>query len=157
MKERPDAKFLIVGKGPLRGVLEKRVKDAGVEASFRFLGFLPLKDLQSIYRSATVCVVPSHYEGQPTTLLEAMSSGAPIVGTSIPSISEELTHDVDGILAPSKSPELLADAVIGLMNDGEKRAEIGQNARRTIEKAFTWDIVAARFENSYGKIKPDLE
>ena len=86
-----------------------------------------------------------------------MSSGAPIVGTSIPSISEVLTHDVDGILAPSKSPELLADAVIGLMNDGEKRAEIGQNARRTIEKAFTWDIVADRFENSYGKIKPELE
>ena len=157
LKERPDAKFLIVGKGPLRGLLEKRVKDAGVETSFQFLGFLPLKDLQSIYRSAAVCVVPSHYEGQPTTLLEAMSSGAPIVGTNIPSISGVLTHDVDGILAQSKSPELLANAIIGLMNDGEKRAEIGQNARRTVEKAFTWDIVTDRIENSYGKINPELE
>ena len=43
------------------------------------------------------------------------------------------------------------------MNDGEKRAEIGQNARRTVEKAFTWDIVTDRIENSYGKINPELE
>jgi glycosyltransferase involved in cell wall biosynthesis len=100
----PGVTLAIVGDGPLRGELEAAVRARGVDA--RFLGTRPHAELPVLLNRSAAFVLPSHYEGNPKALVEAMACGVPVVGTRVPGIREILAHRETGYLCGTSAGEI---------------------------------------------------
>lgn len=149
LKEHPNISFIITGKGLLIDKLKKRVEELGFSNNFKFVGFVSKEQLIQLYQEATVYALPSHYEGLPTVLLEAMACGCPVAATAVSGNLDVLTHGKDGLMVPPKSPEKIADAIISLLQDENLRRNLGRNARKTIENRYTWRIITDRYIENY--------
>jgi glycosyltransferase involved in cell wall biosynthesis len=137
----------IVGDGELRGQLEARAAELGLEG-VEFSGGLLGADLVRAYAEADAFVMSSDKEGMPLVALEAMASSLPVVATRVPGITELL--DGVGLLADPE-PAALAAAVDRLAADPELR---GTLAGRSAEAArrYDWPSVAARVEQVYAEV-----
>lgn len=147
--EYPDLKFIITGKGELLSKLKATVEQLGLKDKFIFTGFVNSENLIRLYQNATIFVLPSHYEGLPTTLLEAMSCRLPVVATDISANVDVIENGKNGILIPPKSPQKMAEAISILLEDEELKKKLGENARKTIEQRFTWDIICNNILKCY--------
>ncbi len=152
----PDVSFVIPGKGPMFDKLQKMAKENGIRERFRFLGYVDRVRLINLYQNATIHVIPSHYEGLPTVLLEAMSCGLPVVATAVSGNLDVISHGENGILIPPKNPEKMADVISMLLNDEDMRIELGKNARETIEKRYTWDRISEKLLKCYTQVLKDI-
>jgi len=150
----PDVRFTIAGKGNLRKMLQKKLEKLGLEGNFDLPGHVDARTLVELYQKATAFVLPSHYEGLPTVLLEAMSCGSPVVATAISGNLDVISSKENGILVPARSPKILADGISMLLEDYSLRKKLGKNARRTIEERYTWNAIAEKFLECY---RPLLE
>lgn len=148
----PEINFKLTGKGPLVDKLKKIVQESGYEDRFEFLGHVEKSKLIELYQNATVFVLPSHYEGLPTTLLEAMSCGLPIVATAVSGNLDVLKSKENGILVPIKSPDKMAEAISSLLDDENLQTKLGTAARKTIEENFTWDSISDKILRCYDRI-----
>ena len=147
--EYPGASFILTGNGALRPTLEKMVQDLGLENNCSFLGFIAQDELIRHYQADTIYVLTSYYEGLPTTILEAMACGIPVVATDIPGTNDAVVDGETGILVPPKNPKALADGIIKLLGDENLREKMGEAGRKRVEKEFSWDIVCKRVLNAY--------
>jgi glycosyltransferase involved in cell wall biosynthesis len=145
----PDVNFKLTGKGPLFDKLKKIVYESGYEDRFEFLGHVEKSKLIELYQNATLFILPSHYEGLPTTLLEAMSCGLPVVATAVSGNLDVMESKKNGILVPIKSPDKMAEAVSFLLDDENLRKKIGIAARKTIEESFTWNAISNKILRCY--------
>lgn len=149
LKEYPNVKFLLAGEGPLRNLLEKKVRKMGLQRKILFLGNLPKEKIIQIYRNAYLHIIPSKSEGLPNVLLEAMSSGLPVVATAVGGNPEVISSGVNGFLVSPQAPLNMAKIVVKLLDDAKLRDKIGKNARKTIEKYYTWDRMTDRILQCY--------
>lgn len=130
----------VAGDGPLRGELEAMAKQAGLGAAF--LGALPHEEVRSLYRRAAVfclpCVVAStgDRDGLPTSVLEAMALGVPVVTTSVNGLSEAVIDGETGLIVPEHDPPALADALERVIGEADLAARLAEQARRHIERGF---------------------
>lgn len=147
-----DVKFVICGRGPFLNKLRERVRKMGLQEKIVFLGYVERKKLIQVYQNATLQAVPSHYEGMPTVLLEAMSCGLPVVATNIGGNNEVVSSGSNGFLVPPKAPRAMADAMLQLLDDDSLRERIGRAARKTIEEKYTWDRIADNIVQCYEKM-----
>ncbi len=151
-KKYQDISFLIPGKGEFSDKLQKRVKDIGLQDRFKFLGFVDKDKLIRLYQDATIFVLPSHYEGLPTVLLEAMACGCPVVATKVSGNTDVISSDENGLLVPPKSPKDMANAISLLLDNDDMRRRIGSSARRTIEERYTWNKISDKMLKCYGSL-----
>ena len=151
----PDVTFVIPGKGALLGKLQKRVEEIDLQERFKFLGYVDRERLVNLYQNATIHVIPSHYEGLPTVLLEAMACGLPVVATAVSGNLDVISSGENGILISPKKPKEMADAVSMLLDDDEMRRRLGKAARRTIEERYTWDCICDTILKCYTQILED--
>ncbi len=147
--ERKDVKFVICGRGPFLNKVQQYVHEMGLQKNVALLGYVPRATLLKTYQNATVHVIPSHYEGLPTVLLEAMSCGLPVVATDIGGNNEVISSEVNGLLVPPKCPTEMAQAVLRLLDNPELRERLGDVARKTIEDRYTWNKIADRILSCY--------
>lgn len=117
---------IIVGDGPERSrlgrVARKLVGDKIVFAGQR-------TDVAPFYSIAEIMVLPSHTEGSPNTLLEAMAAGIPTVATAVGGVTEIVTADKTALLVEKGKPGELANALTLLLADKSLRTRIGQSAK----------------------------
>jgi len=146
---RHDIKFLVVGKGELEGKLKEKIAAGGLEGKVVLLGHVDPGQLVRLYQNATIFLMPSHYEGLPTTLLEAAACGLPIVATAVSGNIEVIASGENGILVPPKSPAGMSDAISRLLEDEPLRKRLGAEARMTIESDFTWDRISEKILKCY--------
>ncbi|GAB3411270.1 glycosyltransferase family 4 protein [Haloparvum alkalitolerans] len=139
----------IVGKGPLREQLEDQLSGTGLSGDVSFLGHLPRADLVRLYQQATLFIVPSHYEGLPTVLLEAMAARTPVISTAVSGALDVIDDGENGILVPARAPEEMSEAVLRLLRDPEARKRLAARGRETVEREYTWDAVADRYLDLY--------
>jgi glycosyltransferase involved in cell wall biosynthesis len=145
----PDIFFIIPGKGILLDQLQKKVEEIGLKERFKFLGFVKRERLVQLYQNATIFVQPSHYEGLPTVLLEAMSCGLPVVATAVSGNVDVITTGENGILIPPKSPKKMADAITLLLDNDVMRKKLEKNARKTIEENYSWEVISNKYLKCY--------
>ena len=96
IKEFPEVRFVWVGNGELRECLTNKVREYGVEHQVLLIGYR--SDIPRLLKSADLFVFPTHYEGQPFALLEAMAHSLPIVASDTSAIPEVIENRVDGLL-----------------------------------------------------------
>ncbi|HUS70380.1 MAG TPA: glycosyltransferase family 4 protein [Anaerolineae bacterium] len=133
-----DVELVIVGNGPLRGRLREEANLHGL--AVRFLGNVPHRQLPEILNSAALFILPSHYEGHPKTLLEAMACGRPVIGTDVPGIRQLIQHRETGYLCGT-SPEEIRTAIRYVLGNTGLRPHMGRNAREFVVQHFALDRV----------------
>lgn len=136
----------LVGQGPERPILIALVALMRLEKVVLFEGrILPAG---RIFAESQFSVLPSHEEGLPNVVLEAMSYGLPVIATTVGGIPELIEHEVTGLLIPPHDPAALALAIERLSGDPELRVLLGSAARRAAEK-FSWMRCVEAHEDLY--------
>ena len=130
---KPAVRF--AGEGPERGVLERLTNELGLAAQVEFLGTVP--NAARLYADADIAVLPSHTEGLPNAVLEAMAAGLPVIATAVGGIPDLITNGVDGILVAPRAPVEIATAIEQICHDHALRERLGSSARRRAED-FSW-------------------
>jgi phosphatidylinositol alpha 1,6-mannosyltransferase len=131
LADLPDTRLVIVGDGPLRSRLERRLTRA------RFLGFRTGGDLSATVASLDVFVHPGEAETFCQAVQEALASGVPVVAPAAGGPMDLVRHGVNGWLFPSGRPDLLRGAVAELSADATTRAAMSRAARASVE-GRTW-------------------
>ncbi len=150
LKEFKEARFFIVGDGPLENKLKAASKKLKIDDKISFTGFR--SDIKDILASIDIFVMPSLLEGLPMILLEAMAMGKPIVATNIDGINEVVENGKTGLLVPPKAPEALSEAIVNLLIHRDQACQMGINARRVVEERFGVDIMIRKVEEVYEEL-----
>jgi glycogen(starch) synthase len=148
----PEAKFIIVGEGWLRGQLEYIARSTGHQWKLTFTGWIPDQELVALLNSADVLVVPSIYEPFGIVALEGMAAGVPVVASDVGGLAEIVEHERTGILAYSRSPESIAWAVERVISDPDHSRWMVKNAREMVQKAYSWEAIAMRTAEVYKEV-----
>jgi teichuronic acid biosynthesis glycosyltransferase TuaC len=135
--DHPDLRWVVVGDGPERPGLEAMAAELGVERRVEFTGELPPDQVR---RPATVFALPSIDEAFGVAYVEAMAAGIPAIGCRGEAGPEEIRASGGGIrLVATGDPESLAGELRRLLEDAAWRRELGEAARATVERSFTWE------------------
>lgn len=152
LSNHPKAGLLIVGDGELREELEEQVASLNLlDCSIVFAGSIANIHLPSYYASADVFISPSivaksgDMEGLPVTLMEAMSSGIPVVTTALEGTLDLIEDRESGVLVEPSNSALIAEKVSELLDSPETRKEIGLRARALIIESFSWEQIAKKY------------
>jgi glycosyltransferase involved in cell wall biosynthesis len=148
VKTVTDAKLVIIGKGPEESHLRELQKELRLEQVF-FLGRLPREEMRFIYPGSDLLVLPSLYEPFGNVLLEAMSSGLPVVGSRIGGIRDIVVHAVTGYQIDPGDSMQLAHYVTKLLVDEKLRCKMSKSARETAERKYDDMVVAQNIARIY--------
>jgi glycosyltransferase involved in cell wall biosynthesis len=153
LKNIPNAILVIVGDGNYRFMLEKLVRETGVQTHVRFVGSVPIEQLPEYFRLCDVFVNATHQQnGYDLTMAEAMACEKVVVASNIGSTPTLISHDIDGLLFKTADVQLLAAVLIEILNDKEKRARIGKAARLKINQYFNQDTMVRNTINVYDRL-----
>ena len=150
LREIPDARFILVGDGPLRPELERLAVELGEGDKIIFAGYR--SDVRDVLAALDIVVIPSVLEGFPMITLEAMAMAKPIVAAKIDGITEQITDGINGILIPPKDSSAIAQAIIRLINDRESGKKLGLAARKRVEQEFSVEKMVSETEKVYSSL-----
>jgi len=144
--------FVVVGGSAEVGEEEAdKIREAVAAAGYSdsLLGSLPQTEVRDQLGRADVFVLPSHWEGQPIAILEAMASGLPILSTTVGAIPDVVRNGVDGLLVDPHDPAALADGIRRLALDADLRRTLGASARERAEESFDTGNLRTRMADIY--------
>jgi glycogen synthase len=135
----------MVGDGPERESLHAHARRLGIEDRIRWLGWLDKPDLLAAYQRADVFVNPSHYEGMPNTVLEAMACALPVLASRIGGNTELVRHECTGLLFDLVAREQMTESLVRLAQDPRLRRSLGCSGREFVAREFSWQHVAGEY------------
>jgi glycosyltransferase involved in cell wall biosynthesis len=150
-----NAKFIISGKGQSDEMrkLMAHAEKLGVKDNIIFTGYYPDKKLPKLYQAADVFAFSTFYEHHPFAVLEALSTGLPVVTTNVGGIPETIENGKNGFLVEPFNSVQFADRVLYLLDHASEAAEMGTLARKTILEQFDWRIVVKDAIRVYDEVK----
>lgn len=140
----PTCWLAVVGDGPLLEPLRKRVTTAGLEGRVHFSGNVVHDRVPEWLQASDLFVLPSHNEGLPNVVLEAMACGLPVLATRVGGIPEAVEDERTGILVPARDTEALTRAMADLIGDGERRRRMGDEGLSRVVTRHSWSGSAER-------------
>jgi glycosyltransferase involved in cell wall biosynthesis len=133
--EVPEAVFVIAGDGILRTETERLAAELQVKDSCLFIGrCASVPDLLAV---SDICVLSSQAEGFSNSILEYMAAGRPVVATNVGGAGEAIVEGESGYLVQARDDQAMADRIIKLLRDPDRRAKMGLNGRRIVEERFS--------------------
>ena len=136
----PDARFAIVGAGPLLGYHKSLAEKLGIGESVRFLGWVDNAALPALLNAADIYVSTSFSDGTSSSLLEAMACGLPVVVTRIPGNEEWVEDGKNGLLMPPGDSAELARCTIEILRNNELRSRMSLANIRLAKAKADWKI-----------------
>jgi glycosyltransferase involved in cell wall biosynthesis len=146
----PEARFVLIGEGPLAGFVSREIASTGVED--RFLHLRGLHGAATLLGQLDVFVLASRYEGGPYAPLEAMRAGTPVVLTSVTGNRDIVGDGSAGLLVPPDNPLALAGAVVRLLRDGDLRHQVAHAARKRLRDRFDVRVTGERLGELYRSV-----
>lgn len=134
----------IVGDGPARAELESMVDNLDMTREVAFYGRAPRSAMPAIYRNADIFAFPSHAEGMPNAVLEALASGLPAIVADAEGSAELVTDGDNGFIIRRGDEHALAQSIVDLVVDSEKMANFSVAARERAVR-FTWDAAVDQY------------
>ena len=153
-------KLIIVGEGPERERVEATASSLGLSESVVFAGHA--SDVRPYYAVADVLALPSHSEGSPLVLLEAMAAGVPVVATLVGGVPEVATDGETALLAAPHDPAAFASALARLLADASLARALASKAAAHVAERFSpeararslVEIYSALVSNEAGRLGP---
>ena len=140
-------KLIVAGDGRLRHDLESRAAALGLAPHIAFLG--ARSDIAEILRALDVFAMPSLWEGLSVAMLEAMAAGLPLVISDVSGVAQAFGEEDCGIRVPPGDAAALAEAIRALALSPERRASLGEAARRRVRAEFDIEVMIARLAAVY--------
>ncbi len=141
-------RLILVGRDHgIRASLEERATEAGIADNIHFVQ--DRVDLDSLYRAADIAILPSHEEGFPNVVIEAMGAGLPVIATEVGGIPDAIEHGRTGLIVPPHQPVALGAAIMELARDPVRRGQFGRNGRSKFEAEFSLPLCADRYVRLY--------
>jgi glycosyltransferase involved in cell wall biosynthesis len=156
LEKVPTAKFIVAGATRFDKiniqdfVLSKRIRN-----SLIFTGYLSETEVPLLYAICDMFCYPSMWEGFGLTPAEAQASAKPVVAFNHCAIPEVVKNNETGILVEPKDHKKMAEAIIKLVKDMNLRKHMGNEARKRVEKLFTWDLSAKKTFEVYRNVVED--
>jgi glycosyltransferase involved in cell wall biosynthesis len=147
LRRHPTAVFLLAGEGPEEAMLRRLGREAGLGERLVFSGYVA--DTRLVYLAGDALVMPSHFEGLPMTLLEAMAMEVPVVASSLDGIAEVVADGTDGFLVKPGDCDGFVRRVCELLDDPALAARIGQSASQKISAEFSAARMCSDVERIY--------
>ena len=148
-----DARFLLVGDGPLREELQRQVEASGLADRVMFLGFRT--DMPAVFSASDLVVLASFTEGIPGALLEAMAAGKPIIATDVGGVDELFRRgDIGRLIQPGR-PDQLSGAIRELLSvEPSRLRRMGQEARAAVQQGYASQATVQRMLALYDPAEP---
>ena len=143
-------RLALIGGGPLLAECRQLLMDAGIIE----LAWLPGErgDIPGIMRGLDCFVLPSLAEGVSNTILEAMSSGLPVIATDVGGNAELVSAGVTGYIIPATNPEAMAEKIVLLANQRDIAHDMGRAGRDLVERKFSMNAMVAAYQDLYDKL-----
>lgn len=142
-------RFIVAGEGPLLEPTKQLVQSLGIMQYFDFRGNIPQKNMPAFYKEIDVVLSSSHTEGMPVALLEALSTGVPVVATDVGGVGELIRHGYNGLLTEKKDVESMISNVLFLKNNSELARTLKRNGRDVVTKNFSYSHWTQTMESLY--------
>jgi glycosyltransferase involved in cell wall biosynthesis len=152
-EEVPDLKFLIVGSGPLSDWISEQcnqlITERGIDITLR--DWVEKTDLPDLYNELKLFVLPTYYDAFPTSILEAMACGTPVLATPVGAIPDVVTNEVTGFLLESTAPERIAQRITTILKYGELE-KVADNAEGLIRQNYTKTAAIERYDKMLNEV-----
>lgn len=149
-----DAELVCAGAGDTEAAA-RHAERLGVADAVFFPGWLDAGQKRAWLRRARVFALPSHAEGQPVSLLEAMAAGVPVVATAVGGIPDVVTDGINGLLVPPRDSAALERALRRTLGDPRLAAALGAAGRETVRVHYSPERVLAQLDELYVRLGLD--
>ena len=136
--EIPDIKLILAGDGPLKEKIKQTIKKDKLQNNILVLGPVLGNDLIRLYKSSSIFVLPSVYEGQSLAVLEAWAAKIPVIASDTGDSQYLVKNGVNGYLFKSLSDDKKLAGTIKIALSGKKLNEMGTNGYNFVKKNFSW-------------------
>lgn len=150
----PGVELLLVGDGEATGELKQQAESMGFDGSITWVGRVPYWEVPAWIGAMSVCVAPfrgDRGETSPVKLFDYLACQRPVVASAIPSVVSTFTADSGVQLVRPDDPRLLADAILALLNDPDRRAVLGKQGRHFVEARFSWTAIVEQLRQWVGQ------
>jgi glycosyltransferase involved in cell wall biosynthesis len=144
--------LVLVGEGPQQGALEAQAQSLGIADAVRFIGYTAQEHTPAWYRTADVFALPSDFDNSPNVVLEAMSSGLPIVATDVGGLRDYVDPPRNGLLVPKGGRIEFAAALRTYLDDPARAAATGRTNRDDAVSGLSWSASASRMLAVYERV-----
>ncbi|MBI5296395.1 MAG: glycosyltransferase family 4 protein [Chloroflexi bacterium] len=132
--------------------IREYLKTLDMDDNATYVGFVTEEEKQNELLHADLYAFPTHVEDQSYAVMEAMSYGLPCIASAVGGVPSLIENGVNGVLIPPKNTEVLVQAIKTLIQHPDMRQNLGWAARRTVERAFTWDRSADEIYAIYQQV-----
>ena len=153
-REVPNAALVIVGDGPYRGTLEKKVRELGLHNSVHFAGRVDYEKLPAWYLTGDVFAMPCRtrnagwdVEGLGIVYLEASASGLPVIAGDSGGAPDAVLNQQTGLVVDGRDQGDIVKACVRLLGDEPLRKQLGAAGRVWVEQHWTWDNAAQTLQD----------
>jgi sugar transferase (PEP-CTERM/EpsH1 system associated) len=143
-------RLVLVGDGPLREEAEAIVRTAKIESLVWFAG--ERNDVPELMKGLDCFVLPSLAEGISNTILEAMSSGLPVIATRVGANADLMEEGLSGRLVPRGNPQAIAEELLAYSSQPRLARRHGHAGRQIVERRFSLDRMVGDYENLYRRL-----
>ena len=149
-KLRSELTLYLVGDGPQRAALQDLVSARDLDSNVRFVGSVSKDKMHWWMNAADMLILPSHSEGRPNVVLEALASGTPVIATAVNGTSEVIVDGDDGLLFPAGDVAQLASCITRLLTEPSLSAKLSARGPRRIQcLGLTWPAHGQRLMTIY--------
>jgi teichuronic acid biosynthesis glycosyltransferase TuaC len=147
-----NARLTMVGPDHTNGLFLHKVKELGLNASVTLTGPLPSNEVAELMRQSVLLCLPSHGEGTPNCVMEALSCGLPVVATRVGGIPDIVVHGRNGLLVDKEDREGLAAAIVTLLSDRGLSLCMGEVALAFARERLDARKTVSRLIELYGEL-----
>jgi colanic acid/amylovoran biosynthesis glycosyltransferase len=148
----PKLSYDIIGAGPLGGELQRLIDHLGVGDQVRLLGAKSQDQVIAALSESDILLAPSLAEALPVSLMEAHAVGLPVVATRVGSVDQIVQESISGFLVPAGDVDAISRRLRLLVEDGDRRLEMGRRGRRYIEQHYDIDRLNDRLVTLYRQL-----
>lgn len=141
----------LVGSGELEAELKEKSQRLGLDNIVRFRGKIYGDELIREYKSSHLFVLPSLYEGQPLTLLEAWAARLPVIVTDVGGNRDFVTNEKNGYIIPSRNPVLLAENILKALKNKDL-PKMGEKGYALVKEKYLWSNMVNTILNNYSNL-----
>jgi colanic acid/amylovoran biosynthesis glycosyltransferase len=154
-REGVGARLVLIGDGPLRPVIERRIAELGLEDAVELRGWMDNREVSAEIDSARAVVLSSFAEGLPIVLMEAMGRGRPVVATRVGGIAELVRPGVNGWLVDAGSVDQLSAAIAAVVAaPGDELERMGEAGRVSVAERHDRVAEARKLAELMGSVWP---
>jgi glycosyltransferase involved in cell wall biosynthesis len=151
LKKFPQTEFWFAGHGELESA-RAQAQALGIDSQVHLLGWITGSALEQIYDDMDVFCLPSHSEGVPMSMLEAMSHALPVICTAVGGVPDIIVDGENGLLVTPGNPEAVAMGILRLLRNPKMAESVGRSGYKTVRERCSLDAVGAQMSAIYKEL-----